>query len=93
MELIDIKKELYKNKTMAKFDFYESGDLYYTIELSDGTYLFPVAVVNKLPDIGDYVYELSSDIGNTRFYTEVKGSELIRWISMAFDDGKFIKIK
>lgn len=98
----EIKKDLYKSKVIAKFSHYVSGNLYYTVELVDGTYQFPMSTVeNKieysLADDGgdelefDYI-DLSSDLGTTTFYGEMKGSELNRWIAMAIDKNEFIKV-
>lgn len=43
----DVKKELYKTKVNATFSHYTSGNLYYTVELSDGTYQFPISTIEK----------------------------------------------
>ena len=43
----DVKKELYKSKAMAKLSHYTSGNLYYTVELEDGTYQFPISTIEK----------------------------------------------
>ena len=105
MDKNEVKKDLYKSKNMAKFSHYVSGNLYYTVELSDGTYLFPIATVEdiievKSMDMGDYYVgksvktgvQLSSDLGTTNFDYEIKGSNLNRWISKAIDNDEFIKI-
>jgi hypothetical protein len=42
MNANDVKKELYKSKVTAKFSHYTSGNVYYTVELSDGVYQFPM---------------------------------------------------
>ena len=127
----DVKKELYKSKAMAKLSHYVGGSIYYTVELSDGTYRFPMSTTEevKLADMplkvqGElkekvnieiaYEYEdseplyfydndeekyveatckaLSSDLGTTEFFAEMKGSELGRWIAMAIKSGEFVKI-
>lgn len=98
----DIKKELYKSKAMAKLSHYVSGNLYYTVELSDGTYQFPISTVEEGPlanvDTGDgslvevETCLLSSDLGTTTFEAEMKGSDLNRWIAKAASKGEFIKI-
>jgi hypothetical protein len=97
----EVKKDLYKSKNMAKFSHYVSGNLYYTVELADGIYQFPIATVEKNIEIentfeGDDIeietIELSSDLGTTVFNAEVKGSELNRWISKAIDKGEFTKV-
>lgn len=126
----DVKKDLYKSKVNAKFSHYTSGNLYYTVELADGIYQFPIStietmaidrVINKklyteIDEAGEeektheefykilYIeseengYEeataskLSSDLGTTSFFNEMKGSDLNRWISKAIEKGEFIKI-
>ena len=99
MEINKIKVELYKSKQMAKFSHYVSGNLYYTVELSDGVYQFPISTIedyqpdedNDIEELMDMI-QLSSDLGTTSFYAEMKGSELNRWIAMAHKKGDFIKI-
>lgn len=57
----DVKKELYKNKTiMANFSHFENGKLYYTVELESGTYQFPLNVIEKVSveDLDNTVYTL-----------------------------------
>lgn len=46
-------------------------------------------------DVVTYVdtIKLSDDLGNTDFNRDIKGSELIRWITKAIDNGNFVKIK
>lgn len=105
MELNEIKKDLYKSKAMAKLSHYVSGNLYYTVELVDGVYQFPIAtvetsVVYMHPENKDEysdevtieMLELSSDLGTTTFEAEMKGSDLNRWIAKAVEKGEFIKI-
>jgi hypothetical protein len=96
MDKNEVKKDLYKSKNMAKLSHYVSGNLYYNVELTDGTYQFPIATVEFNEDgstfnIGNL--ELSSDLGTTTFEAEMKGSDLNRWISKAIDKGEFVKIK
>jgi hypothetical protein len=99
MEKNEVKKDLYKSKNMAKFSHYVSGNLYYKVELSVGTYQFPIATVEEQIDeaiMGDNgiieLYTLSEDLGTTEFAAEIKGSDLNRWISKAIDKGEFIKL-
>jgi hypothetical protein len=135
MNVNDVKKELMKSKVNAKFSHYVSGNLYYTVELSDGVYQFPMSVIEKVDLNGvapKGVYnesesysgyepfsetlmvekedvekhdlsnkenfeelkfdKLSSDLGTTSFYNEMRGSELNRWIAKAIDKNEFIKI-
>jgi hypothetical protein len=82
----DVKKDLYKSKNMAKFSHYVSGNLYYQVELADdGIYQFPIST---------YEYpNLSEDLGTTVFSDEIRGSELIRWISKAIDNNEFNRLE
>ena len=101
MDKNKVKIELYKSKVMAKFSHYVSGNLYYTVEMEEGTFQFPISTVEDkveyLPsmDGGDEMeidtLILSSDLGTTSFYNEMKGSELNRWIGKAIDKGEFTK--
>jgi hypothetical protein len=106
MELNEIKKDLYKSKAMAKLSHYVSGNLYYTVELADGVYQFPIATVETSLEYihpenqGVYddeptieTLQLSSDLGTTTFESEMKGSDLNRWISKAVSNGEFTKIR
>ena len=82
----EVKKDLYKSKNMANFSHYASGNLYYNVELAEGeTYVVAVAS-DGIANIDDVVtIELSQDLGDTTFAAEIKGSDLIRWISKAID--------
>lgn len=97
MELNEIKKDLYKSKAMAKLSHYVSGNLYYTVELADGVYQFPISTVEvnteSIMDVDVELMSLSSDLGTTTFESEMKGSDLNRWISKAVSNGEFTKIR
>ena len=97
MNANEVKKDLYKSKNMAKLSHYVSGNLYYTVELADGTYQFSIATVEEhlihestMREIESI--KLSEDLGTTTFEAEMKGSDLNRWISKAIDKGEFIKV-
>ena len=93
MELNEIKKDLFKSKAMAKLSHYVSGNIYYTVELADGVYQFPIATIeNEISYEGDKFHQLSEDLGTTTFESEMKGSDLNRWISKAVSNGEFTKI-
>lgn len=93
MDLNFIKKELYKSKAMAKFSHYVSGNLYYTIEIADEVYQFPISTIeDTVSDNGQSKIALSSDLGTTTFYNEMKGSELNRWIAKAVANNEFVKV-
>ena len=103
MEKNEVKKYLYRNKElMAKFSHYISGNLYYTVQLEDGNYEFPISTIEEGPtintdDSGLSMYEmetvvLSSDLGTTSFDSEIKASFLNRWIDKSIEKGEFIKL-
>ena len=81
---------------MAKFSYYAYGKLYYNVIVNEGLYEFPISTVTleqkRLSEGTIIGYQLSADLGITKFYSEIKGSELNRWITMAIDAGEFIKI-
>lgn len=87
-----VKKDLYKSKAIAKMSHYAEGELFYDVELSNGTYRFPILTVEDNVDDVYKSFKLSSDLGATKFYTEMKGSDLNRWIAMAINNDKFMKI-
>ena len=99
---VEVKKELYKSKAVAKLSHYVSGNLYYNVKLDDGTYQFPIATVEEGPtfnsdESGLSMYEvetvkLSEDLGTTPFYAEMKGSDLNRWIQKAIKADEFVKV-
>lgn len=93
MDKNSVYKELLKSKEMARFSHYCAGSLYYHIQLVDGLYEFPVKTVeHNLVENSTPITTLSEDLGLTKFYSEVKGSELNRWIAKAIDKNEFIKI-
>lgn len=102
MDKNEVKKDLYKSKNIAKLSHYVSGNLYYNVELTDGIYQFPISTVERekryytqgeTAIVLEDVMKLSEDLGTTTFESEMKGSDLNRWISKAIDKGEFIKIK
>lgn len=102
MELTEteVKKQLYKSKALATLSHYVSGSLYYNIELEDGVYQFPISTIEEdyeWVNNGDgpeemKIISLSSDLGTTSFFNQMKGSDLNRWISKAIQNEEFIKI-
>lgn len=94
MNAIAVKKELYKSKAVAKFSHYVSGNIYYKVDLEDGTYQFPMSTVDEGVNSPESrkMYYLSEDLGTTPFYAEMKGSDLNRWIVKAIESGDFVKI-
>jgi len=63
-------KDLVKNRT-AKFIFYRSGVMYYTVTTEDKTYQFPVPL---------------SDIGDSTLGPEEKAILLMRFIRKAIEN-------
>jgi hypothetical protein len=98
----EIKKDLFKSKAMAKFNHYIAGNLYYNVEVFGEVYEFPISTIQEGPTFNDdesglSMYEvetviLSEDLGTTRFESEIRGSELARWISKAIKNETFIKL-
>lgn len=90
----EVKKDLFKSKTMARFSHYMAGNLYYHVDLVDGTYQFPISTIeDNENELGVKVgLKLSDDLGTTSFYAEIRGSELARWISKAMKNETFIKL-
>ena len=89
-----IKKDLFKSKTMARFSHYMAGNLYYHVDLEDGTYQFPISTTeDNENEFGVSLgLKLSDDLGTTAFNAEIRGSELSRWISKAIKNETFIKL-
>jgi len=94
MDKNKIKIYLYKNKdVMAKFNRYVHGNLYYEVNLWDGTYQFPIPTIETNTNIENNSYiMLSADLGTTSFESEIKASFLNRWIDKAVDDGNLVKL-
>lgn len=98
---VEVKKELYKSKVNAKFMYFDKPNLFYSVELESGTYRFPIAVSTKktltIMD-GEEVVSMfdieraAPDLAGANFSTEVKASDLNRWIERAIKNDDFIKI-
>lgn len=46
ISIIEVQKELMKNKVMANLSHYCQGNMYYTVELESGKYQFPISTVD-----------------------------------------------
>jgi len=99
--ITEIKKELIKSRSMAKFSHYMSGNLYYQVELEMGTYQFPISTIEEGEtytednDLGSFdvtTIKLSSDLGHSTFEAEIKASYLNRWLQKAIKNEEFIKV-
>lgn len=91
MKATEVKIEIMKNKLMANFSHYISGNLYYNVLLGSGLYQFPIPTV-EFDEKEDNIIGFSSDLGTTRFDAHIKASLLNRWIGKAIEKGEFIKI-
>ncbi|MEO6302548.1 MAG: hypothetical protein ABIP51_05205 [Bacteroidia bacterium] len=97
----EIKKDLYKSKEVAKFSHYSYGKLFYTFKALDKTFMFPIHIVEKIVKeftTHDVIIQcvnttqLSSDLGETNFSSEIKASDLNRWIAKAIEKEELITI-
>ena len=68
-------KQIVKNN-IARFSFYRSGNIFYTIEVDGQTYQFPVSL---------------EDIGGATLTAEFKAITLMRYIRKAVADGTFVR--
>jgi len=91
MDKNEIRKELMKSKSLASFHHYTGGNMYYTVSISGVIYQFPIPTVESDND-GHFNIRLSSDLGTTSFFRDIKASELNRWIGKAIDNEEFVKI-
>ena len=97
LSAIEIKKDLYKNKSNATFRYYEQGCLWYRITTSFGVFDIPIAVFEVVTNEngavvvndGTIPYAMSKEIGATPFMAEIKASELNRWIERSINDNTF----
>lgn len=69
-------KDIVKNNT-AKFSHYRKGFCYYTVETSEGIYMFPVSI---------------EDIGDATLLPEFKAITLMRYIRKAVESENFVKV-
>ena len=76
MKIIDIVG----NENMATFSHYCGGNLYYTVDVDGGTYLFHINTDPK-------------EVGTGDFYSTMKAITLMRWIKKCMSTEEFIKIK
>lgn len=99
LSAIEIKKDLYKNKSNAVFQYYEKGYLWYRITTSFGVFDIPIAVfevvTNETEPANNRItiqvegLQLNPEIGATPFANEIKASELNRWIERSINNTTF----
>ena len=76
MKVIDVVR----NDNRAKFSHYCGGNLYYTVDVDDSTYMFDINTDPK-------------EVGTAVFSNEMKAITLMRWINKCIKNEEFIKIK
>ncbi len=57
MNATDVKKELYKSKVTAKLMDVTEGKMFYSVQLEDGLYRFPV---DQVKEVGGPLYKLEA---------------------------------
>lgn len=90
IEVIELRKDFLRNKTMANLMYYMGGTLYYTVEYKGDMYKFPIYTTEN-DESGQL--KLSSDLGTTEFLPVVRASELNRWIVVAIKNDQFMKLQ
>ena len=66
----EVAKQLMKSKVQAMFSHYSAGNLYYTVDVLDGKYQFPISTIDKgkLGDLyGDVYVEDEKTNKNVKF--------------------------
>ena len=76
-------------ENVALISHYTAGNLYYNIEIEDGTYQFPVETVEE----NNGSVNLSSDLGTTSFGAKIKAATMMRYIRKAIKNETLIKVK
>jgi hypothetical protein len=72
--------DVVRNDNMAHFSHFCGGNLYYTVEVEGDTYLFNISTD-------------PNEVGTADFKSEMKASELMRWVRICIDSEEFYKIK
>lgn len=101
MNKAEIQKDLYKSNNGATFEYYSNGQLFYRIVVGNHVYQFPINTIEridkKLFEIsGDTIiespthFQLSNDLGETKFENTIPGKLLWRYISKAIDTNDFV---
>lgn len=105
IDKIEIKKDLYRTKAIAKLLYYEpsNGDLMYTVYALGKDWIFPIHTIQpttkeiKIQKFDEGVslnlsvasVKITDDLKGARWEPEIKGSSLIRWIEQAIDKNEF----
>jgi len=86
----EIKKDLYKSKNFAVFSHYQSGNLYYTVEINEGKFQFPISTLDKVK-LDDVVTSGIYDATNFHYKFEGKLVTKIKEPVDGMDDFEEIK--
>jgi len=70
--------DIVRHDNPAHFSFYRAGHVYYEVEVSGQTYVFPIAL---------------EDVGNASLFATMKAITLMRWIRKSLADGTFVRSK
>jgi len=74
--------------TMAEFSHYKNGELFYTVDVEEFKYEFPISIIDEVDEDGVKELKLSSDIGDSSFERTYKAITLMRYLRKAIDSGK-----
>lgn len=84
----EIKKDLLRSKANAEFEYYAQGKLYYSVNLTEGKYQFPISILVR----DAQGMKLSEEIGITHLFSSIRASHLIRWIEKAVNNDEFVAL-
>ena len=86
MDKNEVKKDLYRSKEIAKFAYYDGdlGKMCYILNIFGTPHMISI---NVFEDGG-----LANDMKGAKFSSEMKGSDLNRWIMKAIDADDIMKL-
>jgi hypothetical protein len=104
VDKIEIKKDLYKSKAVAKLMYYNPnyGDLIYSIQALGKVWEFPIHTIKDCVLGYDFIEQgakvrfdidsikLNEELKGAQWEPAMKGSDLNRWIGQAIDAGEFV---
>jgi hypothetical protein len=67
--------DIVRHDNPAHFSLYRAGHVYYKVEVTGQTYVFPIAL---------------EDVGNASLFATMKAITLMRWIRKALAEGTFV---
>lgn len=86
MDKNEVKKDLYRSKEIAKFAYYDgdSGKMCYILTIFGVPHMISISVFEN--------GTLANDLRGAKFASEMKGSDLNRWIMKAIDADDVMKL-